>query len=302
MNPHTRITLLDDGGVKFFGEGPARLLHAVEATGSLRAAAASMDMAYTKALNILKNAESALGFPLTARAAGGAGGGGSRVTDEGRAFLLRYEAYRDACVAQNAQLLAQFFPAKPRISCVIMASGMGRRFGGNKLMADFRGEPMIARALAATDDLFAERVVVTRRADVTAYCQARGLRVVLHDLSERNDTVRLGLEALGEADGCLFLPGDQPLLSRETIAGMIRRFEEHPQAIVRAGCTGIPGSPVLFPRWAFDELKTLPEGAGGNAVVKRYPERVRMYEVEDACEMMDVDTREDLIKLMTIAV
>ena len=31
--------------------------------------------------------------------------------------------------------------------CVIMASGMGKRFGGNKLMADFGGKPMICRIL-----------------------------------------------------------------------------------------------------------------------------------------------------------
>ena len=57
-----------------------------------------------------------------------------------------------------------------RLGCVIMASGMGTRFGGNKLMADFGGAPMIARILQATDGLFARRVVVTRHADVAAFC------------------------------------------------------------------------------------------------------------------------------------
>ena len=33
------------------------------------------------------------------------------------------------------------------VGCVIMASGVSRRFGSNKLLADFRGEPMLAAQL-----------------------------------------------------------------------------------------------------------------------------------------------------------
>ena len=70
MRAAVRIIFLDENGEKFFGEGPCRLLHAVDETGSLRAAAQSMGMAYTKALKIMKNAEKALGFALTERMAG----------------------------------------------------------------------------------------------------------------------------------------------------------------------------------------------------------------------------------------
>ena len=110
MKAATKIILLNEAGEKFFGEGPVRLLHAIEETGSLRAAAISMGMAYTKALKILVNAEQALGFPLTLRTIGGRSGGGSCITPEGKEFLKRYEAYRDACVQANAALYLEFFP------------------------------------------------------------------------------------------------------------------------------------------------------------------------------------------------
>ena len=110
MQAVTRITFVDENRQKFFGEGPSRLLHAVEETGSLRAAAQSMGMAYTKALKILRNAERALGFALTARSAGGKDGGGSCLTPEGKEWLARYEAYRDACVRANRELYSAFFP------------------------------------------------------------------------------------------------------------------------------------------------------------------------------------------------
>ena len=33
------------------------------------------------------------------------------------------------------------------VGCVIMASGVSRRFGSNKLLADFCGEPMLCLSL-----------------------------------------------------------------------------------------------------------------------------------------------------------
>ena len=106
MKPVTKIQLFDENGEKFFGEGPCRLLEKVEQTGSLRCAAASMEMAYSKALKLVKQAEEALGFPLTQRSEGGRDGGGSTLTTEGREFLHKYEAYRDACVQASGELYA----------------------------------------------------------------------------------------------------------------------------------------------------------------------------------------------------
>ena len=296
MKPVTKIQLFDENGEKFFGEGPCRLLEKVEQTGSLRCAAASMEMAYSKALKLVKQAEEALGFPLTQRSVGGKDGGGSTLTPEGREFLHKYEAYRDACVQANRELYANYFPGKT-MGCVIMASGLGKRFGGNKLMAEFGGQPMIARILAATDDSFDRMVVVTRHEAVAAYCRARNVEVVLHNLPNRNDTVRLGLEAVGEVDGCMFCPGDQPLLKKETIEALINGWKRESDCIWRPSCEDQPGAPVLFPKWAFSELLTLPEGKGGGFLARKYPERVRLHPVRDPYELMDVDTRETLREL-----
>ena len=87
MRPHIKVQILDENGEKFFGEGPCRLLRAVEQTGSL-------------------------GFALTTRAAGGREGGGSRLTPQGKEWLQRYEAYRDACLAADRRLYLEFFPGE----------------------------------------------------------------------------------------------------------------------------------------------------------------------------------------------
>ena len=182
--------------------------------------------------------------------------------------------------------------------CVIMASGLGKRFGGNKLMADFDGTPMIGRALSATEGLFARRVVVTRHRDAAAFCRQAGCDVILHDLPYRSDTVRLGIQAMRDMDGCLFCPGDQPLLKRETVEAIALSSVNDRESIWRV-CHGEQvGSPVLFPKWAFEALTSLPEGKGGGYVAAQYPEKVRTIPARDGFELMDADTREEFEMLL----
>jgi len=185
-----------------------------------------------------------------------------------------------------------------QLGCVIMASGMGVRFGGNKLMADFGGMPMIARILDATDGIFARRIVVTRHEDVAEYCGERHIDVVLHNLPHRNDTVRLGLEAVGDVQACMFCPGDQPLLKRSTVAALAMASASDTESIYRAADADTVGAPVVFPAWTFEALKHLPVGKGGGYVAKQYPQYVRRVSVTDPCELADVDTKESLQVLL----
>lgn len=184
-----------------------------------------------------------------------------------------------------------------RLGCVIMASGLGRRFGSNKLMAQFRGAPMLERVLCATQGLFARRVVVTRHQSVAELCRARGVEVVLHQLPYRSDTVRLGLEAVGDVDGCLFCPGDQPLLQRETVQRLVRAAAGDSTRIWRAAAEGCGGTPVLFPSWTFPALSALPQGKGGGYVIGQHPQCVGLVEVRDPWELKDADEPQTLALL-----
>jgi molybdenum cofactor cytidylyltransferase len=161
-------------------------------------------------------------------------------------------------------------------------------------MADFHGKPMIQRALDATEGLFSHRVVVTRHESVAALCREQNVDVVLHELPHRSDTVRLGLEALPDLDCCMFLPGDQPLLRRETVAMLLETRKDNPDRIIRPAFEDSEGSPVLFPAWAFPELKNLPEGKGGGVVIKNHPHEVCRVPIANPFELADADTRETL--------
>lgn len=224
-----------------------------------------------------------------------------------------------------------------------MASGVGVRFGGNKLMAELCDAPLVGHVVRATDGLFSRRVVVTCHADVALLCETLGAQVILHDEPCRNDTVRLGMEAMDGCDTVTFVQGDQPLIRPASIVALLRAAERDAAGAARRnaaergvadvvgcdavgaaladtaedyamGCNaaessvariwrtsfdGVPGAPVLFPSWAFDELRSLPRGKGGGFVAKAHAEYVRNIEVSSEWELFDVDTRDDLEQLQT---
>ncbi len=333
MKAVTKIYFLNEEGEKFFGEGPCMLLREIEKTGSLNQAAQSLGMAYTKALKLMKQAEKELGFALTVRSTGGKFGGGSVLTPEGKQWLERYEAYRNACREANRRLYEESFPEYvPRASgssassdtehrsssgdtevymeetdcrfpgtgLVIMASGMGKRFGSNKLLADFDGKTMIQRILDTSKNLFEKRVVVTRHREVEELCRQQRIPVILHGFPGRNDTIRLGVEYMQDMKTCIFTASDQPLLSERTLRHLAEEAEKDREDMIRAEWEGQGGIPCAFPSWTFSELMSLPGKAGGSYLQRKYPEKVKAIAAGNEWELKDADTKENLEELLSI--
>ena len=91
---YLKVTLrLEDGQrQRRFGPGVAALLQRVQEYHSLRAAAGSMGMAYSKAWRILRTAEDAFGCKLLDSTIGGRHGGGAVLTAEAEKLLSAYQA------------------------------------------------------------------------------------------------------------------------------------------------------------------------------------------------------------------
>lgn len=182
---------------------------------------------------------------------------------------------------------------KKRIGCVIMASGLSKRFGRNKLLAEFQGKTMIQRVLDITgEDLFERRVVVTRSEEVREICRQQNVDVIFHALPDRNDTIHLGMDVMKEMDGCLFCPCDQPLLQKESLMRMLDRFERKGKGIYRLSYEEKQGAPILFGKEYFQELLALPSKCGGSYLVKKYPDQVENVSASDKIELFDIDTQE----------
>ena len=94
---------------KCFGPGVSQLLKRVDELHSLRAAAMSLSMAYSKAWMVIRNAENGLGFHLLLSNTGGRNGGGAVLTDEARQMIAAYDAYCEKLRAYGAALFEETF-------------------------------------------------------------------------------------------------------------------------------------------------------------------------------------------------
>lgn len=89
----TRLSIrIDFEGAEAFGPGKARLLELIEAQGSIRGAAAAMNMSYRHAWLLLQAVEDTFGAPVISTATGGAKGGGAKLTELGKTILARYRS------------------------------------------------------------------------------------------------------------------------------------------------------------------------------------------------------------------
>ena len=93
----------------FFDARVAMLLGLIEETGSVRTACTRMQLSYSSGWNIIRKLESQLSSPLITRTQGGAGGGKSHLTEEGRQFLERYNAFEDELKDQAQLLFGKYF-------------------------------------------------------------------------------------------------------------------------------------------------------------------------------------------------
>ncbi len=89
---------------------------------------------------------------------------------------------------------------------------------------------------------------------------------------------------------------DQPFIRRETVAAVVKAYNEGAGPIVIARWRGKRGHPVLFDRALFPELLSAAEDQGARAVVHKDPGRVAYVDVEDEGVVLDLDSPEDLAR------
>lgn len=200
------------------------------------------------------------------------------------------------------------------ISCIIMASGMSKRFGTNKLLAAFNNNTLFENAINISRFVsFGKTLAVTRHDELVQICEREHIHCIKHNMPYRNDMVRLGVSHILKetccqksccTQGILFLPSDQPLITKTSLQLLCLLFVYHNSdnsqhnTICRLAFNENAGAPVIFPECYYNELLRLPQGKGGGFIAKKYPAQVVLVPAQDEYELYDIDTPDDLTQLL----
>ncbi len=114
--------------------------------------------------------------------------------------------------------------------------------------------------------------------------------------SDMAGSVRVGLPATDVCStGVMVCLSDHPLVLPETLKLVAAAHTKEPERIIIPVCNGRRGHPALFPKNAIQEIFA---GANLREIIKSDPDRVKLVEVHDEGVIMDMDTREDYLRIM----
>lgn len=188
------------------------------------------------------------------------------------------------------------------LAAIVLAAGAGRRFGGVKQLAPFRGRPLLEHALAAARGAGAGEVIVVLGAhaeEILAGADLSGTRPILCGgwANGQAASLRAGLEAVPGADGVLVLLGDQPLITAAA-AARIAAARGGGVLALRATYGGVPAHPVLLEAPLFARVADLRGDRGARDVLDEV--ETRLVPCDGLGDPGDADTREALARLEAV--
>ncbi len=182
---------------------------------------------------------------------------------------------------------------------VLLAAGTGTRFeGGNKLLVELDGVPVVRRAARTLVDSPVDEVVAVLGHEAGAVESAlAGLDVAVRhneDYGEGQHTsVAAGVAAArGRGwDAAVFALGDMPAVASETVETLVGAYTAGGGSVLAPAYEGTRGNPALFDSQHFEALADVTGDRGGRDIVEDVGTLVA---VGDPGVRQDIDRRSDL--------
>ncbi|HET9168279.1 MAG TPA: nucleotidyltransferase family protein [Actinospica sp.] len=192
------------------------------------------------------------------------------------------------------------------VAGIVLAAGSGSRMGRPKAVVEYRGRPLLTRAIETVlaggcDHVLAVLGAETDRA--SAYARAAGAKVVVNEAWAQGMGVslRAGLDGVEsgfpDATAVLVLLVDQPDITPEAVRAVLsaERGAEDDGILAAAGYEGRRGHPVLIGRAHWDALRpTLTGDVGARAYLQAHSAEIILVPCDEFGDPRDLDRPEDL--------
>jgi len=195
-----------------------------------------------------------------------------------------------------------------KIDILIMAAGASRRFGGCKLLTQWRGAPLITYALNTAIQISQQPQLQIASLNIVAGAYHDQIRDFLkqqyspnHNLINNPNwsqglghSIAHGVAQLPPENSVLIMLADQPLVAVEAIQRIIQLGVENPRKIICAEFAETIGVPALFPGEFKKDLLQLKGDRGAKVVLINHKISLIKYSLNDAS--FDVDTPMDMAR------
>ncbi len=185
------------------------------------------------------------------------------------------------------------------IYSVILAAGVSKRLGFNKLTVKIDSETVIRRSVAPFLEAALGEVIVVTASDTSPVAGAlKGLdvRIVPNEghLRGMSTSVRAALPFIKDGEAVFFHLGDKPFVKRELLSAMLDRYRETGAKIIIPVHDGMKGHPVLMSVAPYRaDMEGLEGDKGLREVIEKYSADV-LFIKGDEGTLFDIDTPQDI--------
>ena len=185
---------------------------------------------------------------------------------------------------------------------ILLAAGQSERFqGGDKLLADLAGRPVLSHTAARlADQPVAARIAVTGpgQADRQKILEAAGWEIVENKQAAagQSTSLKAGMDAatgIPDVEQVLILLADMPFISDEHLHALRETMTPETSAVMSVNRDTLC-PPAIFSKATFDQLAGISGDVGARHIFRSLSE-TQTCQLPDS-EALDVDTVEDLAR------
>lgn len=191
---------------------------------------------------------------------------------------------------------------RKRINGLILAAGLSSRMGDFKPLMPLRGKTLIENSIDSMLLAGVNQVVVVlghRGDDLEAILRSRYVGDTIVTIYNRAyattdmlTSVKVGLSVMPDCDAFFLLPGDMPVVAKETFLAVYRAMPEGSAAITFPTLEGYRKHPPLIDKAFIPEIMDYQGEGGLRGLWQRHQDKIETVAVDDIGCWTDLDTFE----------